>query len=318
MILASAVLILLVGLPQNGTGASLIEPGSAPVQPASTNNLPRVSTAFETWVGPEGTHLPFNAEDDLLDFLSTAEFTSQKTLTDGLTRPAKVLLVQGDVSMYAVFRTVDIFKRETDKLHRPLVPFRDCYRYETAAYRISRILGFDFVPPTVNRKYRGKRGSLQAWVEGAMTERERNDSNIEPPVTARRMHDFQSMWLFDNLIFNDDRNQGNILLDEDWRMWLIDASRAFRPFAHLKNPTLIRQVDRRVWHKLTTVPDHVLKTALKDTLSKNELQGILKRRAALVELIANLIEQRGPEAVLFDRSKDESANITDECETSPP
>lgn len=311
MILLSALFLMLAGLLHQATGAGFIESSTAPSSSTPAITAYADSVAFEKWEGPDGTALPFDNEHELLEFLRTAQFSTQKTLTSGLTRPTKVLLVKGDVSMYAVFRTVDIFKRETDKLHRPLVPFRDCYRYETAAYRISRILGFNSVPPTVNRKHRGKKGSLQAWVEGAMTEKERKDENIEPPIVATRMHDFQSMWLFDNLIFNDDRNQGNILLDGRWRMWLIDASRAFRPFAHLKNPSLIRQVDRKVWEKLTTVPDHVLITALKDILTKNELQGVLKRREALVELISDLIEQRGPDAVLFDRSSDEPDGLMD-------
>jgi hypothetical protein len=35
------------------------------------------------------------------------------------------------------------------------------------------------------------------------------------------------MALFDQLIFNDDRNQGNMLIGKDWKVWLIDHTQDF-------------------------------------------------------------------------------------------
>ena len=37
----------------------------------------------------------------------------------------------------------------------------------------------------------------------------------------------QVVRVFDELIQNRDRNQGNILWTSDWKMWLIDHTRAF-------------------------------------------------------------------------------------------
>ena len=42
------------------------------------------------------------------------------------------------------------------------------------------------------------------------------------------------MRLFDSLIFNDDRNPGNYLFDADWKLWMIDHSRAFQMRRELK------------------------------------------------------------------------------------
>jgi len=39
------------------------------------------------------------------------------------------------------------------------------------------------------------------------------------------------MWvvrLFDQLIYNTDRNLGNLLIDKSWRLWMIDHTRAFK------------------------------------------------------------------------------------------
>ena len=35
------------------------------------------------------------------------------------------------------------------------------------------------------------------------------------------------MKMFDNFICNKDRNAGNLLVDDDWNLYLIDHSRAF-------------------------------------------------------------------------------------------
>jgi hypothetical protein len=36
------------------------------------------------------------------------------------------------------------------------------------------------------------------------------------------------MRVFDQLIYNTDRNTGNVLYDTGWRLWGIDHTRAFR------------------------------------------------------------------------------------------
>ena len=36
------------------------------------------------------------------------------------------------------------------------------------------------------------------------------------------------MRVFDELIANTDRNQGNMLIDKQWKLWLIDHTRGFR------------------------------------------------------------------------------------------
>ena len=38
----------------------------------------------------------------------------------------------------------------------------------------------------------------------------------------------QLVRLFDQLIYNIDRNIGNLMITNDWRIWAIDHTRAFR------------------------------------------------------------------------------------------
>ena len=42
--------------------------------------------------------------------------------------------------------------------------------------------------------------------------------------------------IFDQLIYNMDRSQENLLIGNDWRAYMIDHTRAFRKWPQLRNP----------------------------------------------------------------------------------
>ena len=62
--------------------------------------------------------------------------------------------------------------------------FRDNYIYEPAAYQLSLLLGLDNVPPATLRKIDNKNGSVQIWVENAMTERRCRSRNSSRPTRS--------------------------------------------------------------------------------------------------------------------------------------
>jgi hypothetical protein len=177
--------------------------------------------------------------------------------------------------------------------------FRDSYIFEPAAYELSRLLGLDNVPPAILRKLRGKRGSLQAWVENAMNETSRVSDNITAPDKVLWSKQMWNMRVFDNLIYNTDRNQGNILYDGDWKLWLIDHGRAFRREKKLRTPALVVQCGRKLWEKLKSLDEETVRERLKKFLRSSEIKALLRRRDILVEHIQKLIEERGENKVLF-------------------
>ncbi len=255
------------------------------------------------WTGPDGELLPFRTDEEILDFLRTATVISTKTIPVGVTRPLKVLLERDGVRMHSVFRHVDLFKKQWRSREGIKTNFRDSCRFEVAAYELGRLLGIDNIPPVVEREVEGRKGTLQAWVEGAMTEVTRKEKGLEPPEPSRWMFQYQVMWLFDNLIFNDDRNKGNILIDQNWNLWMIDATRAFRPVNHLRNPRIVRHCERGVWERLNSVTDDEIRRRLDPYLGSFEMSCLLKRRQRLVEHLEELIRTRGEEVVLFDRHR---------------
>jgi hypothetical protein len=241
-----------------------------------------------TWLGPDGNVLPFKNDSEILEFLRTAEVVKIKTISDGVTKPEKVLLEKDGVQMNAVFRDVDVFKRKWKSADGLKLNFRDSCYFEIAAYEMALLLGLDSVPPVLKREIKGKDGSLQAWVEEAMTEKSRKKKDIKPPTPRFWMLQYQIMYLFDNLLFNDDRNTGNILIDRDWGLWLIDHTRAFRPVSELKNPSSIILCERSVWEKLKNLEDSVIEERIGDYLDTYEMKTLLERKQKMIEYVEEL------------------------------
>jgi len=90
---------------------------------------------------------------------------------------------------------------------------------EILAYEFSESIGWDIVPETIEYTYKGEGGSLQKWVpnsETAMDRREFRPREWTPRFT-----------IMDALLGNVDRHAGNVLYDEEGKMWAIDNGGAF-------------------------------------------------------------------------------------------
>jgi hypothetical protein len=107
--------------------------------------------------------------------------------------------------------------------------------------------------------------------------------------------------VFDNLIYNEDRNSGNIIYDQMFTTWMIDHTRAFRLFSDLRDTHVeyLKQCERGVWEKLQTVEDATIKQSLDPYLEDHEINALLKRRRKLVAYIQKLIDEQGEDTVLF-------------------
>ena len=118
---------------------------------------------------------------ELENFLLKAEFVEAKTLSVGITAPKKVKLVLDGETRYGVWKTVDEYKAlmKFDG-GRVDVDFQDSWKSEIAAYEIDKIIGLRMVPATVERTYKGAKGSLQFWVDSMMTEAEHKKTKATP------------------------------------------------------------------------------------------------------------------------------------------
>ncbi len=246
----------------------------------------------------EGRPLPLESDEEIVRFLHTARVVSSEEIGEGVSGARKVLLEKDGLRVHSIFRDVRV--NESRRLPSgTLVPFRDDYIFECAAYELSRLLGLDNVPPAVEREIEGKKGSLQLWIEGAVTEKVRRDQGLSLLDEERLSQHWQVMLVFDNLIFNDDRNRGNYLYDRNGKLWMIDHTRSFRTDDELPYPTGILHSERQLWEGLQKLESAVVKTHLQQYLDPAALESLIRRKEKLVEHIQEMIAERGEQDVLF-------------------
>jgi len=149
-------------------------------------------------------------------------------------------------------------------------------------------------------KVHGQRGSVQAWVEGVVTEDERERRRMTPPDPDRWTRQWEEMELFDQIVSNLDRNQGNLLVDEDWRLWLVDHTLAFRRYGYLEDVDDLERVERGVWQRLQALDESTLRKHLEPFLEEAELQGLVERIGGIAAHFRGLIRDRGESAVVYD------------------
>ncbi len=270
--------------------------GLAPIQGQSDSQGVDRSSGFLT--DALGQPLPLESYEEIAHFLHTARVVSSKQIGQGVTGVRKVLLEKDGLRVNAVFRDVRINESRTLPTGTQ-VAFRDDYIFECAAYELSQMLGLDNVPPTVEREILGEKGSLQLWIEGAVTETDRREQGYTLLDEESLSQHWQVMLVFDNLIYNDDRNRGNYLYDQKGKLWMVDHTRSFRTDKELPYPSGILYSERRLWEGLQKLESSVMRTQLQKYLGPSELESLIKRKDRLVEYIREMITERGEEDVLF-------------------
>src|SRR5205085_6704688 len=129
----------------------------------------------------------------------------------------------------------------------------------------------------VQRQFDGKQGSMQFFVDSVMDEGQRLKKKVVPPSQIAWNQQIAKIRLWDNLIYNTDRNLGNLLITSDWQIRLIDHSRTFRPFEQLKDPNTLTIFSRSLLAKLEELNEPLLKEHLGKYLTPYQIQGLLTR-----------------------------------------
>jgi hypothetical protein len=234
-------------------------------------------------------------------FLTQAKITSLKRIPEGVTLPQKASLELNGVKQFAVWKTIDEGPMPVKTMSRgPELQFQDSWRTEVAAYELDKLIGLGMVPATIQRSRDGEAGSLQFWVDSAFDDGQRLKKNLEPPDPIEWARQRAKVHLWDNLIYNTDRNAGNLLITSDWKIRLIDHSRTFRPFEALQDPASLIIFSRSLLAKLQDLNEPMLKQHLGKYLSPFQIQSIIKRRDAILALSRKVVEEKGAAAVLYE------------------
>jgi hypothetical protein len=232
-------------------------------------------------------------------FLLQAKIVRTRSAGNGVTNSKRVTLTDGRITHDAHVQFIDEEKAFFEAGKATEVNFKDSYRFNIAGYRLGMLLGLN-VPMSVERTIDGKPSAITWWIDDvAMDEQGRVKNKRNSPNQPRFRGQIQTMRIFDELIQNKDRNQGNIVWTKDWDMWMIDHTRAFRLRPELLNPGKLERCERGLYEKLRGLTRETLTQVMGDSLKKDEIAALLARRDAILKVYEKRIAQAGESAVLY-------------------
>jgi hypothetical protein len=227
-------------------------------------------------------------------FLKTAKVVRARGAGKGVTGTLRATLTDGVITHDASIQTVDISMTEFRSNRGTELNFKDTWRYNVAAYRLNQILQLGNVPVSIERSHQGKPGSFTWWVDDVlMDEGERLKTKAQSPDALAWNQQMWHVRLFDQLIMNVDRNLGNLVIDKNWGVWMIDHTRAFRLSNNLKTPKNLTKIERGALERLKALDLDTLNKTIGDYLTSFEKRSMLQRRDEMVELF----EKGGPSMI---------------------
>ncbi len=170
----------------------------------------------------------------------------------------------------------------------------ESYKSEIAAYELDKLLGMGMVPVTVEKEWKGDRAAAVLWLSPVHSWKEM----AAKPKPDKWNRQAIRMKMFDNLICNKDRNVGNLLVDDEWNLFLIDHSRAFLTDKDL--PVVMDRIDREIWNRMLALDEPTLQAALGKWLDGRSIRALLARRDKMTIAIDTLVK-KSSEAAVFVR-----------------
>jgi hypothetical protein len=235
-------------------------------------------------------------------FLLEGEIVRRRSAPGGITNSERATLRRQGFEHDAHIQRIDEHKMQNAVGSTVELDFRDSYRNNVAAYRLDRILGLGMVPVTVVRRDGPRDAAFTWWVDDVlMDEKARHLKKIRVPDVEAWNRQMWVLRVFDQLIYNFDRNLGNLLIGKDWRIWMIDHTRAFKHFKEIKNlKDLGDRCERELLAALRRLDEPTLKAAMTDLLDGPQITALLARRDKIVRYYDAKIAKQGEAAVVYD------------------
>jgi hypothetical protein len=228
------------------------------------------------------------------EFLLKAKIVTAKPAAKGITTTLRATLSDGQLTHDASIQRIDDTKHNYETNMGTEMVFRDSWKFNVAAYKLDRLLGLNMIPATVERVYQGTHGSFTWWVDDVlMDEEQRQAKKQQSPDQNSWNIQMNIVNVFDQLIYNTDRNMGNLLIDKNWQIWMIDHTRAFRTNTNLMNAKVLASCDSALLEKLKQLDEATLKKEIGAYTGSMEIKGLLARRDKIVKIF----EQKGPSAI---------------------
>lgn len=226
------------------------------------------------------------SDDELAEFLRTAKVIGSEAIPVGVTLPTRLTLEKDGIQLDAIFKTESTeIRRGRGPNKNRMLNVSDRWQYEIAAYRLDRMLGLDMVPVAVERNINGKDGALIFWMDGLISLLKKNREKIRADGWCPLQPQHDLMYVWDTLIYNDDRTQQNVTYTQgDWMLKLIDQSRSFRTYRN--KPPYVRErelkMTREMADRLAALDTKRLSAELGAYINRDQIRALLRRRDSLI------------------------------------
>jgi hypothetical protein len=234
------------------------------------------------------------------DFLLNGKVLKKKVLGVGITQSLRVTLSQEALVHDAHVQCIDESKTSFQTDRGTELNFRDCWKFNVAAYRLDRLLELNMTPPSIERRWAGKQGAFTWWLNDAMMEVERLRKKLSPPDYRRFNQQIYAIRVVDQLLLNMDRNLQNLLITPDWNVWMIDHTRCFRLRREIAAPKNLVQCDRALLARLRSLERPVVAERMGDLLRAGEIDALMSRRDLILRFFERKVADEGEDKVLYD------------------
>jgi hypothetical protein len=263
------VLLTLVLLPSAG---ALVDAGGR-ITANRQASAPAPSGSARIW---EGRNEEFEA------FIANAPIDAFEDIPIGVTHPKRAFFTPGSLVASVAWKVLPPGSSSG---------YWESYKSEIAAYELDKLLGMGMVPVAVEKRWKHEIAAAILWVASVHSWKEVGP-RPKPPKWNRQAI---MMKMFDNLICNKDRNMGNLLVDDDWNVFLIDHSRAFIDGKDL--PVKMTHVDRELWNRMRALDEPTLSAVLGKWVDARSRRALLARRDKMQITIDALVRASGEDAV---------------------
>ena len=241
-------------------------------------------------------------KEQIKQFLLTAKVVNSKQGGKGITHPWRLTLTDGTITHDASFQAIDEHKAVMQLPSGTELNFVDSYKYNIAAYALAELIGMDdMLPVYVERKWEGKTGSLSWWLPAKMDEAERHKQKLTAPDADAWNNQMYKIRVFDQLVSDSDPNLTNVLIGDNWQIWRVDFTRAFRYNKELKDPKDLVRCDRQLLEKLKALDGNALAEKTNKYLTKDQVKEVMARRDKIVAQFQKLIAEKGESEVLYGK-----------------
>lgn len=200
----------------------------------------------------------------------------------GRTEPWIIDLKDGEIERKGFFKHVNRCRPSAQA---------DCYKYELAAYEMSKLLGLEIILPVVERVIKARPGSLAMFLPSSWVSLKKiNEGNTVIKEEEAFHINMLDILVFDNLCYtgleDEDLNEDIYVDPETGFVCRTDFSQGFAPAPALIPLREVTHCSDMLRQNLADLDDNAIRKAMKPFLNEQEIAALIVRKNMLLDVLA--------------------------------